>query len=87
MDLYNWPLSFDCKGQSNLLSVAKNKEDIAHIQRIFETLEAKEGALDLLDAAQQGEGVQVFMGSDNPLFEAAGCSMITALTKTPIIKL
>lgn len=66
------------KGQSNLLSVAKNKEDIAHIQRIFETLEAKEGALDLLDAAQQGEGVQVFMGSDNPLFEAAGCSMITA---------
>lgn len=66
------------RGQSNLLSAAKNKEDIAHIQRIFETLEAKEDVLDLLDAAQKGEGIQIFMGSDNPLFEAAGCSMITA---------
>lgn len=66
------------KGQSNLLNVARTADDVSHIQRLFESLEKKEGILELLDAAKQGEGVQVFMGANSPLFHLSGCSMIVA---------
>ena len=32
----------------------------------------------LLDATREGEGVQIYIGADNPLFGVAGCSMIVA---------
>jgi len=32
----------------------------------------------LLDATREGEGVQIYIGSDNPLFGVAGCSMVVA---------
>jgi heat-inducible transcriptional repressor len=41
-------------------------------------LETKEALLRLLDATRDGEGVQIFIGADNPLFGVAGCSMIVA---------
>ncbi len=66
------------KGQSNLLNVARTADDVSHIQRLFESLETKEGILELLDSAKQGEGVQVFMGANSPLFHLSGCSMIVA---------
>lgn len=66
------------RGQSNLLNVAKTADDVSHIQRLFESLEKKEGILDLLDSAKTGDGVQVFMGANSPLFHASGCSMIVA---------
>jgi heat-inducible transcriptional repressor len=34
--------------------------------------------LRLLDATRTGEGVQIYIGADNPLFGASGCSMIVA---------
>jgi heat-inducible transcriptional repressor len=34
--------------------------------------------LELLDSAKQGEGVQVFMGANSPLFHLSGCSMVVA---------
>ena len=34
--------------------------------------------LELLDQAQQGEGVRVFIGSENRLFSMSGSSMIVA---------
>jgi heat-inducible transcriptional repressor len=66
------------KGQSNLLNVARTADNVSHIQRLFESLEAKEGILELLDSAKQGEGVQVFMGANSPLFHLSGCSMVVA---------
>jgi heat-inducible transcriptional repressor len=66
------------KGQSNLLNVARTADDVSHIQRLFESLETKAGILELLDSAKQGEGVQVFMGANSPLFHLSGCSMIVA---------
>lgn len=66
------------RGQSNLLNVARTADDVSHIQRLFESLETKEGILELLDSAKQGEGVQVFMGANSPLFHLSGCSMIVA---------
>jgi heat-inducible transcriptional repressor len=66
------------RGQSNLLNVARTADDVSHIQRLFESLETKKGILELLDSAKQGEGVQVFMGANSPLFHLSGCSMIVA---------
>jgi len=31
-----------------------------------------------IDATRTGEGVQIYIGADNPLFGASGCSMIVA---------
>ncbi|MCP5322472.1 MAG: heat-inducible transcriptional repressor HrcA [Candidatus Paracaedibacteraceae bacterium] len=66
------------KGQSNLLNAAKTSDDVSHVQRLFESLEKKADILQLLDSAKQGEGVQVFMGANSPLFHMSGCSMVVA---------
>ncbi len=34
--------------------------------------------LRLLEATRTGEGVQIFIGAENPLFGVAGCSMVVA---------
>jgi heat-inducible transcriptional repressor len=31
-----------------------------------------------LEATRTGEGVQIYIGSENPLFSMAGCSMVVA---------
>jgi len=41
-------------------------------------LETREWLVGLLEATRQGEGVQIFIGSQNPLFGVAGCSMVVA---------
>ena len=45
---------------------------------LFEALETKETMLRMLDATGRGDGVQIFIGSDNPLFANTGCSMVVA---------
>ena len=45
---------------------------------LFERLEAQETMLRLLDLAQRGEGVQIFIGSESGLFDTAGLSMVVA---------
>ena len=51
---------------------------VERLRTLFDMLETKESMLRLLDATREGEGVQIFIGSDNPLFGVAGCSMIVA---------
>jgi len=45
---------------------------------LFETLETRETMVKLLEAAQGADGVQIFIGADNALFDLAGCSMVIA---------
>ncbi|SBW08914.1 Heat-inducible transcription repressor HrcA [uncultured Alphaproteobacteria bacterium] len=66
------------RGQANLLQDVHAIEELDRIRNLFEALEAKERMLSLLDIANQAEGVQIFIGSDNPLFEASGSSLIVA---------
>jgi heat-inducible transcriptional repressor len=66
------------RGQSNLLEDVAAIEDLERIRLLFETLETKEGFLRLVDAAQGGDGVQIFIGAENNLFNHAGTSMILA---------
>ena len=66
------------RGQSKLLNDVNAIEDLERIRALFETLERKESMVRLLDATCDAEGVQIFIGSENQLFENAGCSVIIA---------
>jgi heat-inducible transcriptional repressor len=66
------------RGQANLLEDVTALADLERLRTLFDMLEAKESMLRLLDATREGEGVQIFIGADSPLFGIAGCSMIAA---------
>ncbi|ADM08912.1 heat-inducible transcription repressor [Parvularcula bermudensis HTCC2503] len=64
------------KGQANLLTDAA--EDLDRVQQLFEELERQQGIVDLLTAAKEGDGVRIFIGSENPLFSLSGSAVVTA---------
>jgi heat-inducible transcriptional repressor len=66
------------RGQSKLLHEVNAMEDLERIRKLFDALERRESVLSLLDATGKAEGVQIFIGAENYLFENAGCSMIIA---------
>ena len=45
---------------------------------LFGDLETKREVIDLLGRAERGEGVRIFIGSENKLFSLSGSSMIAA---------
>jgi heat-inducible transcriptional repressor len=66
------------RGQANLLEDLKAVEDLERIRLLFSDLETKKDVVDLLARAEQGEGVRIFIGSENKLFSLSGSSMIAA---------
>jgi heat-inducible transcriptional repressor len=64
------------QGQANLLTDAG--ADLERVQQLFEELERKEGLIELLEAAKHGEGVRVFIGSENRLFSLSGSTVVAA---------
>lgn len=65
-------------GQSHLLESITEIEDLVRIKQIFNMLEQKEGLVNILDAVIDGDGVQIFIGSQNDLFRLSGCSLVIA---------
>lgn len=65
-------------GHANLLGDINASEDLEHVQQLFEELEAKDSLMKLLDLAETGEGVRIFIGSENRLFSASGSSLIVS---------
>lgn len=63
-------------GQSKLLDEVDSLEDLEKIRQVFSVLETKENLMGLLEASQEGEGVQIFIGSENKLFEMTGYSLV-----------
>ncbi|MGB8840495.1 MAG: heat-inducible transcriptional repressor HrcA [Aliidongia sp.] len=66
------------RGQANLLEDISALEDLERVRALFEMLETKDAMLRLVEAANRGEGVQIFIGAANPLFGVAGCSVVIA---------
>ncbi len=66
------------RGQANLLSDLHAAEDLERIRLLFADLETKKDVVDLLSRAEDGEGVRIFIGSENKLFSLSGSSMIAA---------
>lgn len=66
------------KGHSHLLDDVTAVADLERIRHLFDILETKDAMVNMLRAAGDGEGVQIFIGSENSLFGDAGCSTIIA---------
>jgi heat-inducible transcriptional repressor len=45
---------------------------------LFDDLETKDGMIQLLDLAESGSGVRIFIGSENKLFSLSGSSLVVA---------
>lgn len=70
----NWQLIV--RGRGHLLDEAAH--DIERVRMLLDDLERKRDVIELLTAARDGEGVKVFIGSENRLFSLSGSSVITA---------
>ena len=66
------------KGQSRLLDEVSAVQDLERVRGLFQALETEELLVKLLDVTDIAEGVQIFIGAENTLFDQAGCSMVVA---------
>ncbi len=66
------------RGQANLLEDLKAIEDLERVRLLFSDLETKKDVIDILSRAETGEGVRIYIGSENKLFSLSGSSMIAA---------
>ena len=72
------PAQLIVRGRANLIEQFDQVEDIERLKLLFNELESKEGLLQLLDLAEQGEGVKIFIGAENKLFSLSGSSVVVA---------
>ena len=66
------------RGRSNLIENLADQADMDRLRQLFDELETKEGLMQLLDLAEEGEGVKIFIGSENKLFSLSGSSVVVA---------
>ncbi len=64
------------RGRSNLLDETVREEDLDRIRTLFDDLERKKEIVELLELAEQGSGVRIFIGSENKLFSLSGSSLV-----------
>lgn len=71
------------RGQSKLLQDVRAVEDIEKARMLLAALEEQETVSRLLDAAQGADGIQIFIGTENRMFDHSGWSMVISPYKTP----
>jgi heat-inducible transcriptional repressor len=65
-------------GRANLLEDLTAQEDLERIRRLFDDLESNKELLQLLDLADDADGVRIFIGSENKLFSMSGSSLVVS---------
>ena len=66
------------RGRANLLSQEGEGEDLERIRTLFDDLERKRDIAEFLELAEEGEGVRIFIGSENKLFSLSGSSLVVS---------
>lgn len=66
------------RGRANLIAEQSTDEDIDRIRTLFDDLERKRDIADFLELAEDGEGVRIFIGSENKLFSLSGSSLVVS---------
>ena len=66
------------RGRSNLLGTNEEEQDLERIRTLFDDLERKRDIADFLQLAEQGDGVRIFIGSENKLFSLSGSSLVVS---------
>jgi len=66
------------RGRSNLLANEAEEAELFRIKELFDDLERKRDIADFLELTQQGDGVRIFIGSENKLFSLSGSSLVVS---------
>ena len=65
------------RGRANLLDQT-DEADLDRIRVLFDDLERKRDIAEFLELAESGEGVRIFIGSENKLFSLSGSSLVVS---------
>ncbi len=74
----NGDKSLIVRGRSHLINELHKADDLERIQQLFDDLERKRDLVQLLELADDADGVRIFIGAENKLFSLSGSSMIVA---------
>ena len=66
------------RGRANLLENSTEAEELERIRTLFDDLERKRDIANFLELAEEGEGVRIFIGSENKLFSLSGSSLVVS---------
>lgn len=66
------------RGRANLLPESDEAAELDRIRSLFDDLERKRDIADFLDLTEKGEGVRIFIGSENKLFSLSGSSLVVS---------
>jgi len=65
------------RGRGNLLTDS-DQDDLDRIRTLFDDLERKRDIAEFLDLTEAGDGVRIFIGSENKLFSLSGSSLVVS---------
>ncbi|MCT8158569.1 heat-inducible transcriptional repressor HrcA [Pseudoruegeria sp. SHC-113] len=66
------------RGRANLLQDSGETADLERVRSLFDDLERKRDIAQFLELAEEGEGVRIFIGSENKLFSLSGSSLVVS---------
>ena len=66
------------RGQSNLIENSTELASLDRIRTLFDDLERKRDIADFLEMTESGEGVRIFIGSENKLFSLSGSTLVVS---------
>ncbi|NRB33958.1 MAG: heat-inducible transcriptional repressor HrcA [Rhodobacteraceae bacterium] len=66
------------RGRANLLAGGEEEDSLERIRSLFDDLERKRDIADFLELTEQGDGVRIFIGSENKLFSLSGSSLVVS---------
>ncbi|MGR3514732.1 MAG: heat-inducible transcriptional repressor HrcA [Paracoccaceae bacterium] len=66
------------RGRANLLADSSEEEELERIRELFDDLERKRDIAEFLELTEQGDGVRIFIGSENKLFSLSGSSLVVS---------
>lgn len=66
------------RGRANLLADGGATKELDLIRSLFDDLERKQDIAEFLELTEEGEGVRIFIGSENKLFSLSGSSLVVS---------
>ncbi|MBC7132213.1 MAG: heat-inducible transcriptional repressor HrcA [Roseovarius sp.] len=66
------------RGRANLLDAGVDEADLERIRVLFDDLERKRDIAEFIERAEEGDGVRIFIGSENKLFSLSGSSLVVS---------
>lgn len=66
------------RGSANLLDGTPDARDLERVRQLFEDLERKRDIAEVLELTEAGDGVRIFIGSENKLFSLSASALVVA---------